>query len=115
MAFILIVDTQADLRGPLVRALEQVGHRAASVAAVSQAAQILATDAPDLLATDVTLTDRSRTRLIRQAETLGAKVLMMTGNPDRILEFDGTGQPYLSKPFPVEVFLQRVEELLAQS
>jgi DNA-binding response OmpR family regulator len=37
---------------------------------------------------------------------------MMTGSPDRIIEFDGAGQPYLSKPFPPDVFLQRVEEIL---
>jgi DNA-binding response OmpR family regulator len=38
---------------------------------------------------------------------------MMTGSSDRIVEFDGAGQPYLSKPFVPEVFLQRVEEILA--
>jgi DNA-binding response OmpR family regulator len=113
MAFVLIVDTQADLRGELVRALEQAGHRAAAVATVSQAAQILAADPPDLLATDVNLTDGSSAALIRQTEALGAKTLMMTGNPDRILEFGGAGQPYLSKPFTVDAFLQRVQELLA--
>ena len=51
--------------------------------------------------------------LVRQALELGAKTLMMTGNPERIVEFDGAGQPYLSKPFPSELFLQRVEEILA--
>ena len=115
MAFILIVDTQADLGGQLVRALERAGHRAAATATVSQAAQILAAEPPDLLATDVTLTDGSSARLIQQAEALGAKTLMMTGNPDRIMTFDGAGQPYLSKPFPVEAFLQRVEELVGPS
>ena len=49
---------------------------------------------------------------MQQAEALGAKTLMMTGNPDRIVEFDGAGQPYLSKPFPVEVFVERVQEIL---
>jgi DNA-binding response OmpR family regulator len=37
---------------------------------------------------------------------------MMTGNPDRIVEFDGAGQPYLSKPFLPEAFLVRVREIL---
>jgi DNA-binding response OmpR family regulator len=50
---------------------------------------------------------------VQQAESAGAKTLMMTGNPDRIIEFDGAGQPYLSKPFPPEAFMQRVEELVA--
>jgi DNA-binding response OmpR family regulator len=115
MAFVLIVETQVDLRGQLVRALEQAGHRAAAVATVSQAAQILAAEPLDLLATNVTLTDGSSAALVRQAEALGAKTLMMTGSPDRILEFDGAGQPYLSKPFPLETFLQRVNELVGPS
>ena len=36
----------------------------------------------------------------------------MTGNPDRIIEYDGAEQPYLSKLFLPEAFLQRVGELL---
>jgi DNA-binding response OmpR family regulator len=38
---------------------------------------------------------------------------MMTGNPDRIVEFDGAGQPYLSKPFSPDAFVQRVQQILA--
>ena len=71
------------------------------------------TDYRDLLATDVVLIDGSSTSLAKQAEAAGAKTLMMTGSPDRIVEFDGSGQPYLSKPFPPEAFLQRVEHILA--
>ena len=70
---------------------------------------------PDLLATDVVLTDGSSTSLVKQAQTAGAKTLMMTGSPDRIVEFDGSGQPYLSKPFPPEAFLQRVDKILSTS
>jgi DNA-binding response OmpR family regulator len=54
----------------------------------------------------------SSTSDAKQAEAAGAKTLMMTGNPDRIVEFDRSGQPYLSKPFPPEAFLQRVEQIL---
>ena len=39
--------------------------------------------------------------------------LMMTGSPDRIIEFDRAGRPCRSKPFPREALLQRVEEMLA--
>jgi len=52
-------------------------------------------------------------KCVPQAAALGVKTLMMTGNPDRIIEFDETGQPHLSKPFPPEVFLQPVKEILA--
>src|SRR6266446_2929040 len=113
MAYILIVDTLPQFRQQLIRLLESAGHRVAAVATISEAAGILQTQIPDLLATDVVLTDGSSTSLTQQATALGVKTLMMTGNPERIIEFDGAGQPYLSKPFPPEVFLQRVKEILA--
>jgi DNA-binding response OmpR family regulator len=109
----LIVDTQPDFRQRLLWRLEQAGHRGTAVATVSEAASILKSEVPDLLATDVILADGSSTTLARQAEKLGVKTLMMTGSPDRIIEFGGAGQPYLSKPFAPDVFLQRVEEILA--
>ena len=114
MAYVLIVDSQADFRQQLVRLLEQAGHRATAVAAVSEATHLLQAEPPDLLATDVVLVDGSSTSLVQKAESAGVKIVMMTGNPDRIIEFDGAGQPYLSKPFPPEAFLQRVQEVLGQ-
>jgi DNA-binding response OmpR family regulator len=113
MAYILIVDSQVEFRQQLVRLLEQAGHRATAVASVSEATSLLQTEVPDLLATDVVLTDGSSTSLVHQAEAAGAKTLMMTGNPDRIIEFDGAGQPYLSKPFLPDLFVQRVREMLS--
>jgi DNA-binding response OmpR family regulator len=113
MAHVLIVDSQTEFRHRLVRVLEQGGHRATVVATVSEATTFLQTEVPDLLATDVVLTDGSSAGLVQQAEAAGARTLMMTGNPDRIVEFDGAGQPYLSKPFQPDAFLRRIEEMLA--
>ena len=113
MAYVLIVDTQAEFRQRLLWLLEQAGHRGTAVATISEATSILEDEVPDLLATDVILTDGSSASLAKRAEQLGARTLMMTGSSDRIIEFDGAGQPYLSKPFPPDVFLQRVEEILA--
>ena len=112
MANILIVDTQATFLQPLLRLIEQAGHSATVVATISEATRILQQVTPDLLATDVILTDGSSADLVQRAKQLGAKTLMMTGNPDRIIEFDGAGQPYLSKPFTPELFVQQVEEVL---
>ena len=77
MARILIVDTQTELRHQLVRLLEQAGHRATSVATISEATTLLAEHVPDLLATNVVLTDGSSTNLAKQAEAAGARVLMI--------------------------------------
>jgi DNA-binding response OmpR family regulator len=74
---------------------------------------MLPTLVPDLLATDAVLTDGSSANLVQQAEVLGTKTLMMTGNSERIIEFDAAGQPYLSKPFPPDLFLKRVEEVFS--
>ena len=113
MARILIVDSQAELRHQLVRLLERAGHRATAVATISEAASLLKEHVPDLLATNVVLTDGSGINLAKQAEAASAKVLMITGSPDRIVEFDGSGQAYLSKPFPPEAFLRRVQQILS--
>jgi DNA-binding response OmpR family regulator len=59
------------------------------------------------------LIDGSSTSFAKQAEAAGAKVLMITGSPERIVEFDGSGQRYLSKPFLSEAFLRRVQEMLS--
>jgi DNA-binding response OmpR family regulator len=61
----------------------------------------------------VALTDGSSASLVERVTKLGAKTLMMTGNLDRIMEFEGSGRPYVSKPFTQELFLQRVQEILA--
>ena len=113
MAHILIVDTQIELRHQLVGLLEQADHRVTAVATISEAASLLKEHVPDLLATNVALADGSGINLAKQAEAAGAKVLMITGSPDRIIEFDGSGQPYLSKPFPPEAFLRRVQQILS--
>jgi DNA-binding response OmpR family regulator len=113
MARILIVDTQSELRHQLVRLLEQAGHKATAVAPVSEAAGILSEDVPELMATNVVLIDGSGIGLAKQAEAAGAKIVMLTGSPDRIVEFDGSGQRYLWKPFPPEAFLRRVQEILS--
>ena len=113
MAHILIVDAQTELCHKLVRLLEQAGHQATAVATISEAASLLEDHVPDLLATNVVLTDGSATSLVEQAAAAGAKILMITGSPDRIIEFDASGQRYLSKPFPPEAFLRQVQEILS--
>jgi DNA-binding response OmpR family regulator len=110
----VIVDSHAEFSQQLVRGLEEAGHRATAVATLSEAASLLHGGVPDLLATDAVLIDGSSTGLTKQAEAAGAKILMVTGSPDRIIDFDGAGQAYLSKPFSPEAFLQRVGEILAE-
>jgi len=78
MAYILIVDSQAEFRDPLVLGLEQAGYRAAAVATISEATRLIENEVPDLLATDGVLVDGTSTSLVQQAEAAGANILMMT-------------------------------------
>jgi len=48
-----------------------------------------------------------------QGGAAGARILI-TGNPDRILEYYGAGQPYLSKPFPLDGFCDASVRSLGQ-
>jgi DNA-binding response OmpR family regulator len=106
---VMIVDTQIELRHQLVQVLEQAGHCVTAVATISKATSLLEEHVPDLLTTNVVPTDGSGTHLAKQAEAGGAKTLM----PDRMIEFDASRQRYLSKPFPTETFLRRVQEILS--
>jgi DNA-binding response OmpR family regulator len=115
MAYILIVDSQAEFHQQLVRSLEPAEHRATAVATVSEATSFVQAELPELLAAGVSLIDGSSTSLVQQAAAAGAKTLMMTENPDRIIDFDAAGQRYLSKPCPPELFLERIREILAES
>ena len=115
MAYILIVDSQAEFRQQLLRCLEEAGHRATAVGTTIEAAKLVQDYVPDLLATEAVRVDGSSTNLTKQAEATGAKILMMTGSADRIVQFEGTGQPYLSRPFTSEAFLQRVRNILGET
>jgi DNA-binding response OmpR family regulator len=114
MAYILIVDSQAEFRQQLVLQLDKAGHRAAAVATVSAAIKLIEDEVLDLLGTDGVLSGGSSASLVQQAEAAGAKVLMMTENPDRIIEPDGAGQPYVSNPVAPEAFIQRVRQVLGE-
>ena len=73
MAYILIVDCQAEFRQQLALQLEKAGHRAAAVATVSAATKLMKDAVPDLLATDGVLSDGSSTSLVQQAEHAARK------------------------------------------
>ena len=77
MAYILIVDSQAEFCQQLVLQLDKAGHRAAAVATVSAAIKLIEDEVLDLLGTDGVLSDGSSASLVQQAEAAGAKVLMI--------------------------------------
>jgi CheY-like chemotaxis protein len=49
MAYILILDTQAQFRQRLIRLIEQAGHRATAVATIGEATRVINEITPDRL------------------------------------------------------------------
>jgi DNA-binding NtrC family response regulator len=89
MAHILTLYSQAEFRQQLVAVFERAGHRARAMATISEASRLIEDNVPDLLATDAVLIDGSCESLVKRANAAGAKILMMTGSADRIVELDG--------------------------
>ncbi|SUE63396.1 DUF4118 domain-containing protein [Roseomonas gilardii] len=110
---VLLVEDQADLRRMMEETLREAGWRVQAVADGAAALEALRTSLPDLLLTDVALPGGvSGTELGRYlcGRHPGARVLLMSGLRDRDVE--GTGFPFLGKPFGREELLRVVSIVL---
>ncbi|WP_145138932.1 DUF4118 domain-containing protein [Roseomonas gilardii] len=110
---VLLVEDQPDLRRMMEETLREAGWRVQAVADGAGALEALRTFLPDLLLTDVALPGGvSGTELGRYlcGRHPGARVLLMSGLQDRDVE--GTGFPFLGKPFGREELLRVVSIVL---
>lgn len=81
MAYILVVDDDADVRELLCRTLEQNGYAAAAACGGAQALRQASDDAPDLVITDVVMPGMDGFEVLRRLRDLvpRAGVLVMSG------------------------------------
>ena len=110
---VLLVEDQPDLCRMMEETLREAGWRVQAVADGAGALEALRTHLPDLLLTDVALPGGvSGTELGRYlcGRHPGARVLLMSGLQDRDVE--GTGFPFLGKPFGREELLKVVSIVL---
>jgi signal transduction histidine kinase len=110
---VLLVEDQPDLRRMMEETLREAGWRVQAVADGAGALEALRTSLPDLLLTDVVLPGGvSGTELGRYlcGRYPGARVLLMSGLQDHDVE--GTGFPFLGKPFGREELLRVVSIVL---
>lgn len=81
MAYILVVDDDADVRELLCRMLEQDGYAAAAASGGAQALRSIESDAPDLVITDVVMPGMDGFEVLQRLRHLApqAGVLVMSG------------------------------------
>ncbi len=119
MARILIVDSERNARNLMKRALEEEGHEVVAVASAEEAKAEIWSSKYDLLVVDVKLPGISGVELLRDLSSGGVlpSTLVVGGvvTPEMVAEAMKAGaKDFLSKPFSVEEFIAKVEELLSQ-
>jgi two-component system, cell cycle sensor histidine kinase and response regulator CckA len=109
---ILVVDDIASIRNMLVTTLLDAGYRAFAAESLATAAQVLGSQAIDLLITDGSLPDGSGVVLARSARSVRPelKVVLASGS----LEADPIFDAVLLKPFDSSQLLAVVAELMGE-
>ena len=109
---ILVVDDVANIRNMLVSTLLEANYRVFAAGSVATAAQILSSQAVDLLLTDGSLPDGSGVALARSAKHLQPqlKTILASGSLSAEPGFDAT----LWKPFDSQQLLRTVADVMGE-
>lgn len=121
MAKILIVEDEKPIRHLIARNLELVGHTCAAVGDGNTAAELIETEAFDLMLFDIMLPGMSGYDLIervRASDAADTPVIFLTakeGISDRIKGLSLGADDYIVKPFEVRELLLRVRAVLRRT
>jgi two-component system phosphate regulon response regulator PhoB len=115
-ALALIVDDEPDIRELLGHALQRSGYRTLLAATGTEALDLAATHAPDVIVLDVVLPDLLGTEVCRllktQPATQQTPVVMLSARvaeADRIQGLELGADDYVSKPFSMRELLLRLD------
>jgi CheY-like chemotaxis protein len=119
---VLVVDDEPDARDFLTTVLEDNGYATVTAKDGAEAISILEAGAPDLVALDITMPEKSGVavyRRLKEDEALkSVPVIIVTGVSGEFEKFISTRRQvpppegYISKPVEHERFLKLVEELI---
>jgi len=117
VARLLVVEDDAAISEPLVRALAREGHEVDHAATGADALERLADGRVDVLVLDLGLPDIDGVEVCRRAreDRPRLRVLMLTARSselDEVLGLDAGADDYLTKPFSLSVLSARVRALL---
>ena len=117
---ILIVEDDHELRGVLVRGLEEEGFQSEALGSGAEFLNRAARSLPDALVVDIGLPDADGRDLCNALRAQGRQlpVLFLTARdalPDRLSGFRAGGDDYMTKPFAFEELVVRLRALLRRS
>jgi len=119
MAFILVVEDEADLQQILAYNLRQAGHEVATAPNGEEALAQVKQRVPDLIVLDLMLPGMSGTEVCKVVKqdpaTRKAAVLMLTAKGseiDRVVGFELGADDYVVKPFSVRELALRIAAIL---
>jgi DNA-binding response OmpR family regulator len=117
---ILVAEDDHELRGLLLRGLEEEGFAASGAATGADLLDRVGAGAPDALVVDIGLPDADGRDVCQALRARGvqAPVLFLTARDalvDRLAGFDAGGDDYLTKPFEFAELVARLQALLRRS
>lgn len=115
MACILLVEDDDDLRDALSGILEGAGHRVVEAANGGNVGTIMSDHSPDVVVSDLVMDGAEGIETIRRVRDASVEtpILTISGNAMYLNNSAKLGATaVLLKPFPANVFLSTVEELL---
>jgi two-component system response regulator MprA len=117
---VLIVEDDHELRGVLVRGLQEEGFHTEALGSGAEFLARAARSLPDALIVDIGLPDADGRDLCHalRAEGKQVPVLFLTARdalPDRLSGFRAGGDDYMTKPFAFEELVVRLQALLRRS
>jgi two-component system response regulator MprA len=117
---IMVVEDDVELRGVLLRGLEEEGFATAGARTGSELLERIEPEAPDLLIVDVGLPDADGRDLCQalRAQGINTPVLFLTARDtltDRVTGFSAGGDDYVTKPFAFAELVARLHALLRRA
>lgn len=106
MAAILVVEGDDVFRQTLSQTVADNGHAVSGVATIADAASQLSSKRYDLLISNVRLADGGGGDLLLQADALGIRTLLMTGDPSSMLVVELKAVARLKKPFQTDELMR---------
>ncbi len=110
---VLIVEDDFEVQGLIAEFLDQCGYRIAVANERSVGEAILRNTNPALMIADVKVRGGDCFALLRIAEGMGTKVLLISGEPQSVERLEGGPLPILHKPFRLAELQREVKRLLA--
>ncbi len=117
---VMVVEDDLDLRGVLLRGLQEEGFDTAGVGTGAELLERFEAEAPDILIVDIGLPDADGRDVVQALRAQGASlpILFLSARDaltDRVTGFSAGGDDYVTKPFAFAELVARLQALMRRA